>query len=220
LPGWAQVGVCHFCHGVEIDSWGEFHGLETFVRDVDDRKVRVDAIHDAGCREGVGAGLDEFGCAIAGCVLSDDEDRFHSRNKVHRPTDRWNRVGRARRPVSKIALVGNLKGAKNTEVEMASADHAEAVCMVEVRSAGECGHSRLPCVDEFRFPSVRPGGRTHSEQPVLCVVDELASLRNMGRNEFGDSDSEIDVRAVGDVHRSTLGHLISRPSDHSGRAHG
>ena len=85
---WVQCGAGLFRHEVETNLGGEFDGLKAAIGHVDDREVRIDTIHDPGCREGVGTGLDEFGGAIPGGVLCDHEYRLHAGNEIHRPPDR------------------------------------------------------------------------------------------------------------------------------------
>ena len=104
---------------------------------------------------------------------------------------------------------------------MSTADHGEAVGMVEVSRPRICGDVSLARVDQLRIFLAFFWRWPHAQESVLGVVDEGSSFGNEFRHEFRDPDSEIDVRAIGDVLRQAARHGFSIPTLHrSRRAHG
>ena len=99
--------------------------------------------------------------------------------------------------------------------EVSAADHREAVRVVEVRRPGIRRHLFLARVDQLGVARTGFRRRPHSEQSVLGVEDHLATFGHVRGDPFGDADTEIDVRAVGNVDSAALRHFISSEANAS-----
>ena len=74
-------------------------------------------------------------------MLGDDEDRLHARDQVHGAADCGDGVGLARGPVGQIAVLRDLERAEHAKIQVAAADHGEAVRVMKVGGARQRRHA-------------------------------------------------------------------------------
>src|SRR5262249_30419771 len=129
--------------------------------------------------------------------------------EVHRAADGRNRVGAAGVPVRQIAAGGDLERAEDGEIEVAAADHAEGIGVVEIRAAREQRDRLLPRVDEVLVDLALGRLRPDAEDAVLAVQDDLPSLRQIVPHQRGQAVAQVDVGAFRDVARDARGHLLA-----------
>ena len=175
-------------HDVDDDEAGR--------RDVDDGEVRIDPVHAVEAGDRIRARRHDLARAVAGPVFHHHVDRFRADRQVHRAADRRNRVRAAGVPVREVACDRHLERAQHAAVEVPAAHHRERIGVVEVRCAGQRGHRLLAGVDEIGVLGAGLGCRTHAEQPVLRVQDDLAIARQMVGDQCRQADAEVHVGAV------------------------
>src|SRR5712691_789006 len=195
---------------VEGKPWHQAARYETARRDVDHGEVGIDALDHADAGKRISAALDDLRLSALGEMLHHYPHVPRPDREVHRAAHRRNRVLRAGVPVGKVAADRNLERAQHGDIEMAAAHHRERIGVVEVRAARQQGHGLLPGVDQIRVLPPRCGCRTHSQDPVLAVQENLAVLRQMVGDQCRHADAQIDVRALGDVVRDALRDLLAR----------
>ena len=88
-----------------------------------------------------------------------------ARDEVHSPADRGHRAASTGGPVGQVAVGGDLQCPEDADVEMAAADHREAVGMIK---EGRSRHDRdwsLAGIDEFGILPCCRRRRAHSQEP-------------------------------------------------------
>src|SRR6476469_6247396 len=153
-------------------------------------------------------------------MLGDDEDRFYSRDQVHGAADCGDGVVLARGPVGQIAVLRDLERAKHAKIQVAAADHGEAVRVMKVSGARQRRHPLFARINQFGITFVRLGRRAHADHAIFCVVDQRAALRHELGDQLGNANAQIHVRAVGNILRQALRHLLARSPDHWRLRHG
>ncbi len=123
--------------------------------------------------------------------------------------DRGDRIRRTGVPVGEVARSRDLEGAEHAEIEMAAADHAERVGVMEVGAAGEERHRLLAGVDQVFVLLARGRARADAEHAVLAVQDDLAALGQVVGDERRQPDAEVHVGALGNVARHARGDLLA-----------
>src|SRR4029077_5939966 len=100
-----------------------------------------------------------------------------------------------------IAVLGDLEGAENAEIEMTAADEREAVGVMHVGAAGEQGDILLAGIDQPAVDLVRLRRRAHAEHTILGLDDYFAVRRQVIGDQHWYADAEIDIKAFRDVVR-------------------
>ncbi|MNV31898.1 hypothetical protein D3C71_1232200 [compost metagenome] len=139
-------------------------------------------------------------------MLGDDKDLFGAMHEIHGATDCRNAL-RADTPVCQIPALRNLQCPKDRNIEMAAADHREAVRMMEERSALLQRHCLFAGIDEVPVLFARLRRLAEIEDPVFRMEDRLPARRLVAGDHFGKADTEIDIGAIDNVLRRAPGDL-------------
>src|SRR5690606_33660191 len=86
---------------------------------------------------------------------------------------------------------------------------AEARCRVEERGAGDRGHGLFAGVDEVGVDLVCGRVWADPEDAVLGLQNDRDALGYEVGHECRQANTEVDVRAVGELLGRTSGHLVS-----------
>src|SRR3954471_23594675 len=207
-------------HVIEIDAGAQLDEPKSVRRDFDHGEIGVDAVHDGTSRQRKGALLHEFRLAFPGAMLGYDEDRLHAGDQVHGAADCGDGAGLARGPVGEIAILRDLKRAEHAKVQMAAADHGEAVRVMKVRGARQCRHALFARIEQLGIAFAGLGRGAHAEQAIFCVVNQRPARRHELRDQLRNANAQIHIRAVGNVLRQALRHLLARSPDHWRLRHG
>ena len=127
-----------------------------------------------------------------------DERRGHRHDHAARADDEIHRAADAEHvlpghgPVRDVARDRDLQGAEHGDVDVAAADHREALRAVEVRGAGERGHRLLRGVDEIGIDLVLARSGPDAEEPVLGVQEDVRVVAEKAGDEVRDADAEVD----------------------------
>src|SRR5690606_25189255 len=149
-------------------------------------------------------------------MLHEDAHLACAGGEIHRAPHARRPLRILGRPVGEVAALGNLERAEEREVEMAAADHGEAVAVGEEAAARKQRDRLLRCVDEVAVLLALRRRRPDAEDAVLAVEDDLAPRRDEVGDERRQADAEIDVAAVGDVLRGAPCDLAAAERLHSG----
>ena len=147
-------------------------------------------------------------------MLGYDEDRLHARDQVHGAADCGDGVGLARGPVGQIAVLRDLERAEHAKIQVAAADHGEAVRVMKVRGARQRRHALFARIDQLGIAFAGPGRGAHAEHAIFCVVDQRAARRHELGDQLRNANAQIHIGAVGNVLRQALRHLLARSPDH------
>ena len=93
---------------------------------------------------------------------------------------------------SQVAVFRDLKRAQHTAIDMTAADHRKRIRVMEDRAAGQQGNRLLAGIDQFFVFLARRGFRTHAEDAVFAMKDDLAILGQEISHQLGLPDAEID----------------------------
>src|ERR1700675_3642440 len=85
---------------------------------------------------------------------------------------------------------------------------------MEIGTTGEQGDRLLTGVDQVGILGTGGRRRTHTEQTVFAVQENLALFRQMIGDHRPQADTQIDEGASGNVARDAGGHLISGEALH------
>src|SRR3954464_68361 len=207
-------------HEIEIDAGAQFDEPKSLRRDFDHGEIGVDAVHHGQSRQREGALLHELRLAFPGAMLGDDEDRFYSRDQVHGAADCGDGAWLARGPVGQIPILRDLKRAEHAKIQVAAADHGEAVRVMKVRGARQRRHALFARIEQLGIAFTGTGRGAHAEKAIFCVVNERAACRHEPGDQLRNANAQIHIRAVGNVLRQTLRHLLARSPDHRRLRHG
>src|SRR5207344_2952695 len=97
-----------------------------------------------------------------------------------------------------------------------AAHHRERIAVMKIRTAREQRHGLLAGVDEVGVFTSGCGRRPHAEQAVFALQKDLAVLGQLIGHHRRQTDAEVYVRALGNIARNTLCHLIAGKSFHDG----
>src|SRR5690606_39786310 len=98
-----------------------------------------------------------------------------------------------------VALVGDFHGAEDGQVDMAAADHGEAVVAAEIAGAGAGGDGLFAGIDQVGVDLVFGREGADAEQAVLALQPYVHALGDVVGHQGGQADAEVDVHAVGQV---------------------
>src|SRR5512134_526438 len=185
------------------------HDTEAFGLYVDYGEIGVDAVDAARAGERVRAALDDLAFATLRKVLHHHEHLFRADREVHRTADRGDRIRRSGMPVGEVARDRDLKRTEDGEVEVAAADHAERIAVVEIRASGEERHRLLARIDQVLVLLAGRGLGPDAENAVFAVQDDLAPFGQKVGDQRRQADAEVDVGAFRDVARHARRHLLA-----------
>ena len=92
--------------------------------DLEDAEVGDDHVDDARAGQRQRAALEQLG-AVLGDVLHDHDDALDARDQIHRAAHALHHLA-GDHPVGEVAVLGDLHGAEDRQVDVAAADHGEA----------------------------------------------------------------------------------------------
>jgi hypothetical protein len=192
--------------------------LEARFRDLEHREVGVDAVDAGRRRQRIAALLHETRLPVLRLMLHQHPDALGAGGKVHGPADGRREVVGGCRPVGEIAVFGDLEGAEDAKIDVPAANQREAVGVVDEASAWPERHVLLPSVDHPRIHVPVPRRRTHGDDAVLRMENDLAVLRDVIADQRRRADAEVDEPAFRNVAGEARGHLV--PGEWQKRAQG
>ena len=151
---------------------------------------------------------DDLTFAAFGLMIHHDQDALGADGQIHRASHRGNRIRCAGVPVGEVAGGGHLERAEHAKIEMPAAHHRERIGVMEIGAAGEQGDRLLAGVDQVGILGAGGWRRTHTEQTVFAVQEDLALFRQVIGDHGRQADAQIDVGAFRNVARDTGGHLL------------
>ena len=190
------------------DAVGEFDDFEAGGGDVEDAEVGDDSVDDGGAGEGESAGAEDFGGSVGGGVLHDDDYAADSGDEVHSPAHAFDPLA-GDHPVGEVAVLGDLHGSEDGEVDVAAADHGEGVGGGEGGGSGDEGDGFFAGVDEVGVDFGVEGERAHAEEAVFGLQGDGHAGGDVVGDEGGDAYAEIDVVAVLQFLGGTGGELVA-----------
>ena len=201
-----QFGGGEFLQVGEADAGELFAQYEAALLDVDDRERSVDAGYAADASERKAAALDQLGLAVFGEMLGDYCYALGAVHQVHGATDCGHAFA-ADAPIRQVAILRNLVGAEDGNVEMAAAHHGEAVGVMKEGGSGFERYRLFTSVDQVPVFAAGFGRGAEAEYAVLSVVDGFATWALEFGYQLREADAEVDVGAVFNVLRGAPGDL-------------
>jgi hypothetical protein len=180
------------------------------VGPVEDAKIGDDHVDDVPAGQRQRALRDELRVAALGIMLHHDDDLLDSGDEVHRPAHALHHLARDH-PVGDVAFLGHLHRPQHGEVDMAAADHREALLGAEIGGAVQFADRLLAGVDQIGIDLILVREGPDPEHPVLALERDLHPLRDVVGDERRDSDPEIDVIPVAKLLGGAGGHLVAGP---------
>ena len=114
--------------------------------------------------------------------------------------------------VGEVAVLRHLHRTEDRQVDMAAADHREAVGRGEVAGGRQLRDSLLAGVDQVRIFIALEGEGAHAEHAVLALQLHVDAVRDEVRHQRRNADAELDVVAVAQLLGGAGGHLFAGPS--------
>ena len=145
---------------------------------------------------------------VLGDVVHDDDDALGAVDEVHRTAHALDHLAR-NHPVRDVAVRGHLHGTEDRSVDLAAADHAEALRRIEVGGARVHRDDLLARVDEVGIDLILGRVGADAQQAVLRLEHEVDALGQEVRNQCRHADAEVDVAAVFEFLGGTGRHLIA-----------
>uniref|UniRef100_A0A0N4ZXT0 PE-PGRS family protein n=1 Tax=Parastrongyloides trichosuri TaxID=131310 RepID=A0A0N4ZXT0_PARTI len=135
---------------VQSDAVGQFDQLQarTVRLDVEDGQVGDDAVDHARAGQRQGAFLQNLGRAVLGDVIHHHDDALDPGDQIHSAAHALHHLA-GDGPVGQIAVGGDLHRPQHGHVDMAAADHGEAVGRGEEAGGRQHGHGLLSGVDQI-----------------------------------------------------------------------
>jgi hypothetical protein len=111
-------------------------------------------------------------------------------------------------PVGQIALFTDLHRSEDAEVDLATADHREAVVAAENRGAWQCGDRLLAGVDQVGVDLVLGRKRADAQHAVLALQPDFLVRGHKVGHQRRDADAQVDIKAVLQLLCGTCRHLV------------
>src|SRR6202012_707888 len=167
-------------HLVLGDAGGQLDQLRAtgLLVDGEHRQVGNQHVHHIGPGQRQGAFVQELGAAVLVDVLHDHHDLLHAGDEVHGPAHALHHLA-GDGPVGEVAVLGHLHGAQHGHVDMAAADHGEAVGAREEAGARQAVYGLLAGVDQVRIDLVIIGEGPYAQHAVLALQRHVHAVRNV-----------------------------------------
>ena len=134
----------------------------------------------------------------------------HAGHEIHRAAHALHHLARDH-PVGEVAVLGHFHGAQDGQVDVAAADHGEAVGRAEIGRALDLGHGLLAGIDDVGVDLVVEREGADAQHAVLALQGDVDILRHVVRHQRRNADAEIDVVAVLQFLGGARRHLIAGP---------
>ena len=108
-------------------------------------------------------------------------------------------------------LLADLHRAEDRQVDLAAADHREAVVRAEDRRAGDRRDGLLAGVDQVGVDLVLGRERADAEHAVLALQPDLDARRHVVGDQRRQADAEVHVEAVLQFARGARRHFVACP---------
>src|ERR1051325_3118719 len=182
--------------------------------DIEHAEIGNDHVDHAGAGQRQRALVQELRIDAAvlglGRVRHDHYDLLDARDQVHGAAHALHHLA-GDHPVCEVAVLGHLHGAEQRDVDVAAADHREAVGRGEEARGWKLGDGLLAGVDEVGIFFALVGERPEAKHAVLALQLHAHAFGNVVRHQRRDADAEIDVEAVAQLLRRAFRHLLTGP---------
>src|ERR1043166_5948612 len=155
------------------------------------------------------AAVQQLGLVLGG-VLHHHDHLLDAGDEVHGAAHAFDHLARDH-PVGEVAVLGHLHGAEDRQVDVAAADHREAVGAGEIARGRQLGDGLFAGVDQVRVLLALERERTGAEHAVLALQLHAHAGRDVVRHQGRNADAEIDVETVAQFLGGALGHLLAGP---------
>src|SRR5690606_1005985 len=137
-------------------------------------QVGDDAADYAGAGQGQGAGFQHLGLTVLVGVIHDHDHALDARDQVHGAAHALHQLA-GDHPVGDVAVLGHLHRAEDRQVDVAAADHGEAVGAAEIGALGDLGDGLLAGVDQVGVFFTLIGEGAHAQHAVLGLQGHFHS---------------------------------------------
>src|SRR4029077_15776488 len=124
ISGRSERRFGHVAQFVDGHVGGNFDEGRLAVFEIDDGVFGDEAMHAADAGQGEGAFFEELGFSVLVAVLHDDDHALGADHQVHAAAHAFYHLA-GDDPVGQVALLGDLHGTHDGQVDVAAADHAE-----------------------------------------------------------------------------------------------
>ena len=143
-------------------------------------------------------------------MVHQNDDARDAGDEVHRASHSLHHLA-GNGPVGEITILRNLKGTQNRQINMAAADHREALGRVDEGRAGKGGNGLFAGVDEVRIDFRFQRERAHPEHAVFGLKRNLDAFGKEIGNKRGDADTQVYIVVVLEFTGSACGDVIAGP---------
>lgn len=191
---------------------GEGQAPTAFPVDLEDPQFGDDGGHDVLAGERQVAAVHDLAPAVLVGVVGADDDLGAVRvaHEVHGAAHAVEGLP-GDDVVGQVAAGADLEGPQQGDVDVAAADHAEALGAVKGARPGDEGDGLLAGVDRVGV-GLAPGARVgaHPDHAVLRLQPDLRGGRQETGGERGDPDPQVDVHAVLELEGGSAGDAVTR----------
>eukprot|EP00053_Salpingoeca_punica_P009774 m.88012 g.88012 ORF g.88012 m.88012 type:complete len:585 (-) comp15157_c0_seq1:214-1968(-) len=182
---------------VHCEALGNLDELQALLGvHVEDSLLRDDAVDTAAAGERqLALGQDLLHIALGVVLHGDDDLGARAGDEVHGAAHALDHLA-GDHPVGQVAVLRNLHGAQDGEVNVAAADHGKGVVAAEERAAGQDGDGLLAGVDQVSVLFARLGEGAKAQDAVLAVQDDVHALGDKVAGQHGHTNAEVGVHAV------------------------
>jgi hypothetical protein len=181
---------------------------------IKDAEVGDQSVHHAHARQGqraLGQDLEVFGAVLLlGHMLHQHDDALDASHQVHRAAHALDHLA-GDHPVGQVAVLADLHGTQDGQVDLAAADHGKAVVAAKDAAALDGGHRLLAGVDQVGVDFVLGGERADAQHAVLGLQPHLLVGGHKIGHQRGNAYPEVDVKTVFELTGRTGGHLVLIP---------
>jgi hypothetical protein len=146
---------------------------------------------------------------LFGDVFHQDDDALDARHQVHRAAHALDHLA-GDHPVGQVAFFADLHRAQDGQVDLAAADHREAVMAAEDGRALDGGDGLLAGIDQVGVDLVRGRERAYAQHAVFRLQPHFLVAGEIG-HQRRDADAEVHVKTVFEFLGGTRRHLVLGP---------
>src|SRR5208337_3583323 len=132
-----------------------------------------------------------------------------ARSNVHRAADVADALRSGDFPVGQISLLGDLKAAKDRNVQMTAASHQVRVGLIEKRSARNDRYGDFHRVHQVVILLAGLGAPPHPQDSIFTVEVYVDALGQIIGDEIRNAPAEIHVSAVTQFPGGALSDLLT-----------
>mmetsp|Transcript_14500 Transcript_14500/g.16022 ORF Transcript_14500/g.16022 Transcript_14500/m.16022 type:complete len:329 (-) Transcript_14500:529-1515(-) len=125
-----------------------------------------------------------------------DDNTVSGADQIHGTSHTTNHLTR-NHPRGKISVSSNFETSQEGNIQMGSSDHTEGVGTGDGNSSGAESDCLFTGVNKIRINIFQHGVGSHTQQTVLTLDLNINILFDPVGNQSGDTDTQIDVHAIG-----------------------